>query len=93
MQFRLTPAAAAHVRRQGNTLTIASLIVSSCCGLPMPPEVRPGAPADPDGFQPLHQDGLTIWFDSLLAPRPVIEIDLKDYGKYQELVVTNWEAS
>lgn len=91
MRFQLTPAADAYVRRHGGTLTVASLIVSSCCGVPMPPEVKPGAPGDMDGFRRLTQDGLTIWFDSLLEPREVIAIDLRDYGKLQELVVQNWQ--
>lgn len=91
MRFALTPAAAAYVRAHGGTLTIASLIVSSCCGLPMPPEVKPGPPPDTDGFRHLEQDGLTIWFDGLLEPRPVVEIDLQDYGKFQELAVQNWQ--
>lgn len=91
MEFRLTPAAAAYVQERGGQVTISSLVVSSCCGLPMPPEVKPGAPADPDGFLQFSQDGVTIWFDSLLAARPLVEIDLQDYGKYRELVVRNWE--
>jgi hypothetical protein len=91
LEILLTPAAAAHLSALGETaLTIASLVFSSCCSGPLPPEVKPGAPADPFGFDPFTVDGLTVYFDSLLDPRPRIVIDLKDYGKYQELCIPDW---
>ncbi len=92
MLFRLTPAAADYVRGQGSVLTITSLMMSSCCGTPMPPEVTLGAPRDPEGFYCFSQDDLTIWFDSLLEPRPAVEIDLKDYGRRRELLIQQWES-
>lgn len=91
MEILLTPAAAAHLRDLGQTeLTIASLVFSSCCSGPLPPEVKPGAPADPFGFAELEVDGLRIYFDSLLDPRPQVVIDLKSYDKYQELCIPDW---
>jgi hypothetical protein len=91
MQIQLTPAAAAWLENQGQqALTVTSLVFSSCCSGPLPPEVKPGAPADPDGFDPLASGSFTVYYDSLLAPRAHLTIDIKDYGKYQELVVLDW---
>lgn len=91
MEIRLTPAAAAHLSAEGQTeLTVASLVFSSCCSGPLPPEVKLGAPSDPFGFERLEVDGLTVYFDSLLDPRPQVVIDLKAYDKYQELCIPDW---
>lgn len=90
VELRLTPAAAAFLRSRGGVLTVESVVVSSCCGAPLPPEVRPGPPRDAAGFQIYQQDGFTLYYDTLLEPRPLLEIDLRDYGRLQELVVTNW---
>lgn len=91
MEILLTPAAAAHLSALGQTeLTVASLVFSSCCSGPLPPEVKVGAPADPFGFEAIQLDGMTIYFDSLLDPRPRVVIDLKTYDKYQELCIPDW---
>lgn len=91
MEIRLTPTAAAHLSALGQTeLTVASLVFSSCCSGPLPPEVKAGAPTDPFGFERFEVDGLTVYFDSLLDPRPQVLIDLKEYDKYQELCIPDW---
>jgi hypothetical protein len=91
LEILLTPEAATYLETLGLTeLTIASLVFSSCCSGPLPPEVKPGAPADPFGFDQVTVDGFTLHWDSLLDRRPRVVIDLKDYGKYQELHIPDW---
>lgn len=90
MEFRISPGAAEYVQNHGGVVTIQPLVISNCCGAPLPPEVRLGAPHDPDGFAVYEQDGITVYYDSLLDPRPLLEIELKDYGLLQELVLANW---
>lgn len=92
MLITLTSSAQAFVQAKGEaSVTVASLVFSSCCSGPLPPEVKPGAPSDADGFDQYAAEGLTIFFDSLLDPRPELVIDLKDYGSYRELFVQGWE--
>jgi hypothetical protein len=92
MQIKLTPAAEAFLVNLGQTeLTVSSLVFSSCCAGPLPPEVKPGAPADPDGFELQRLGRWTLYWDSLLDPRPTVVIDVKDYAKYQELYILDWE--
>lgn len=92
MQITFTPVAEAFLAEKGATeLTIASVVFSSCCSGPLPPEVKPGAPADQEGFDSYNAGSRTIYFDSLLDPRPAIVIDVKDYGSYRELFVQGWE--
>lgn len=90
IQVRLTPAAAAVAAAHGGQLTVESVVVSSCCGAPQPPAVRPGPPPHPEGFVPVQAGPVTVWIDSLLEPPPVLEIDLERYPNWQELVVRNW---
>lgn len=93
MQIHLTPAAATWLTAQSaQALTVASVVFSSCCARPLPPEVKVGLPADPAGFQPYPTDAFTLYYDTLLDGRPQLTIDLKDYGKYQELIITDWSA-
>jgi len=92
MEIRLTPAAREFVFAQGESaITVSSLLFSSCCSGPLPPEVKPGAPADASGFTPFTSSGLTVYYDSLLEPRPQLTVALRDYGSYRELVVQDWE--
>lgn len=87
MEITFTPAALAHARAHGGAVTIRSLIISSCCGPELPPEVTPGAPVDPEGFS-LHQsEGVQVYYDSLLEPRERLRIDLRQYSKLVELVL------
>jgi hypothetical protein len=92
VEVELTPAAAAFLQEKGATsLTVASLVFSSCCSGPLPPEVKPGAPADTDGFDQYDAGGVTLYYDSLLDPRPALTVDCKDFGSYRELFVVGWE--
>jgi hypothetical protein len=92
MQIQLTPAARAFLAERGVTeVTIASLVFSSCCSGPLPPEVKPGAPVDTEGFYRYEGDSFIFYVDSLLDPRPDMIIDLKDYGSYRELFIQGWE--
>ncbi|HEY3364112.1 MAG TPA: CC/Se motif family (seleno)protein [Symbiobacteriaceae bacterium] len=92
MQVKLTEGARAFLGAKGHAaVTVASVVISSCCAGPLPPEVKPGAPGDAEGFTPLQVDGVTVFYDSLLAPRPELTIDVKDYGRYQELFVAPTE--
>lgn len=93
MKVALTPAAAAFLdERAATAVTVSSLVFSSCCSGPLAPQVRPGAPADPDGFQPIAAPpNLTIYYDSLLNELPELVIDCKDFGSYKELFVQGWE--
>jgi hypothetical protein len=92
MQITMTPAALAFVNAQGASgVTVASLVFSSCCSGPLPPEVKPGAPADREGFSIHDSAGGPVYYDSLLDLRAELVIDLKDYGSYQELFVQGWE--
>lgn len=92
MKITLTPAARAYLmEQQAAAITIASLVFSSCCSGPLPPEVKAGAPQDPDGFAELQTDEITIYFDSLLDPRPELVIDLKEFPMYRELFLQGWD--
>ncbi|HYG59592.1 MAG TPA: CC/Se motif family (seleno)protein [Symbiobacteriaceae bacterium] len=92
MEIRLTDEALAFLAESNaGALTVASLVISSCCSGPLPPEVKPGAPADLTGFDRYASGGMTVYFDSLLDPRPAITVDLKDYGSYRELFIQGWE--
>ncbi len=92
MKIALTPAARAYLQEQGaDTVTVTSLVFTSCCSGPLPPEVKPGPPADPDGFAEYRDGDVRVLYDSLLDPRDELVIDLKDYGAYKELLVKGWE--
>lgn len=92
MEIRLTPAARTFLAEtDSDSLSVASLVFSSCCSGPLPPEVKPGPPLDPDGFLVYETGGVRIFFDTLLDPKPHLTIDLKDYGRYRELIVDGWE--
>lgn len=92
MEITFTPNALAFLgEKQAGAVTMTSLIFTSCCSGPLPPEVKPGAPADQEGFVVYPAGDLTLYFDSLLDPRPALVIDLKDYGTYRELFVQGWE--
>ncbi|MFZ5814107.1 MAG: CC/Se motif family (seleno)protein [Bacillota bacterium] len=92
MKIHLTDDARSFLAEQKATaVTVASLLFSSCCSGPLPPEVKPGAPADTEGFVPYPAEGLTVWFDSLLDPREEIVIDLKEFPMYRELFIQGWE--
>jgi hypothetical protein len=92
MDVRLTPAAGAFLHERGaGAVTVTSLVFSSCCSGPLPPEVKPGAPKDADGFDLYDAGGIAVFYDSLLDPRPGIVIDLRDFGSYKELFVQGWE--
>lgn len=92
MQISLTPGARAFLEANGtDAITVASLVFSSCCSGPLPPEVKPGSPADADGFAVLPAERWTLYYDSLLDPRDRIVIDVKDFGRYQELFVQGWD--
>lgn len=92
MQIQFTPAAGAFLQeRSAAAVTVASLVFTSCCSGPLPPEVKAGAPDDTDGFTAYEAGDVTVYYDSLLDPRPEILIDLKDYGTYRELFVQGWE--
>lgn len=92
MQIHITPDARAFLAaQQAPAVTISSLVFSSCCSGPLPPEVKPGAPVDPDGFVRYAAESLTVYFDSLLDPRPAIVIDLKEFPMYRELFIQGWE--
>lgn len=92
MKISFTPAARTYLSdRSAPAVTISSLVFTSCCSGPLPPEVKPGAPTDPEGFVPYEGEQLTIYFDSLLDPRPEIIIDLKEFPMYSELFIQGWE--
>ncbi len=92
MKIDLTPDAKSFLaEQQAPAITISSLVFSSCCSGPLPPEVKPGAPADTEGFVAFASEGLTVYFDSLLDPRPEIVIDLKEFPMYRELFIQGWE--
>jgi len=92
MNVSLTPSAQSFLKGKGtDAITVSSLVYSSCCSPPLPPEVTPGPPTDTDGFTPLAVDGMTLFFDSLLEPRPQLIIDLREYERFQELFVQGWE--
>lgn len=92
MKITFTSAARAFLTEQSaQAVTIASLVFSSCCSGPLPPEVKPGAPADPEGFIVYKTGGLTVYFDSLLDPRPEIVVDLKEFPMYRELFIQGWD--
>jgi hypothetical protein len=92
MNISMTPAAAGFLSEKSATdVTVASLVFSSCCSGPLPPEVKPGAPADAEGFQTYTAGECTVFYDSLLDPRSELIIDCKDYGSYRELFIQGWE--
>ena len=92
MEVQLTAAASAFLgEKSADALTVASLVFSSCCSGPLPPEVKPGAPADSDGFDRYDAGGVAVYYDSLLDPRPALVIDCRDFGSYRELFVQGWE--
>ena len=92
MKISMTPAAASFISdSNAAAITVASLVFSSCCSGPLPPEVKPGPPADTEGFDTYTADNVTIFYDSLLDPRPELVIDCKDYGSYRELFIRGWE--
>jgi hypothetical protein len=92
MQVRLTPAAAQYLRSAGaESLSVSALVISCCAGPSLPPEVRPGAPADLDGFSVREADGVTVYIDTLLGARRELVIDLKQFARLQELYVSEWE--
>lgn len=91
MQIIVTPTAAAWLQSKGtHAFTVASLVFSSCCSGPLPPEVKDGAPSDTDGFTQIPTGEWTVYYDSLLEEQPILTIDLMDYVKYQELAVVDW---
>lgn len=92
MKVELTPGALAFLQAKGaDTCTVSSLVFSSCCSGPLPPEVKPGEPGDLTGFDRYEAGGISVLYDSLLDPRPAIIIDVKDFGSYKELFVQGWE--
>lgn len=92
MQVSLTEGARQFLKEKGaSAVTVSSLVFSSCCSGPLPPEVKPGEPNDSDGFDLHGPTDLRVYYDSLLDPRPEIIIDVKDYGSYRELFVQGWE--
>lgn len=92
MKISFTPGARSFLAEQNTSVvTVASLVFSSCCSGPLPPEVKPGEPNDADGFVKYEAEGLAIYFDSLLDPRPAILIDLKEFPLYRELFIEGWE--
>lgn len=92
MKVTFTPAAVAFLGEKGAAeVTVCSVVISSCCSGPLPPTVKPGAPADAEGFSRFAAEGVTVYYDSLLDERPAIVIDCKDFGSYQELFVQGWE--
>lgn len=91
MKITFSPEALQFLQEKGETaVTLSSLVFSSCCSGPLPPEVKPGAPADAEGFTPYQAGGVTLFWDSLLDPRPDVTIELADYVLYQELAVKDW---
>ncbi|MFZ5823537.1 MAG: CC/Se motif family (seleno)protein [Bacillota bacterium] len=92
MKIVFTDAARAFLAEQhASAVTVSSLVFSSCCSGPLPPEVKPGEPNDLEGFVPYGVENLTVYFDSLLDPRPEIRIDLKEFPMYRELFIEGWE--
>lgn len=92
MKIRFTPHARAFLAGQNaQAVTISSLVFSSCCSGPLPPEVKPGQPADTEGFILYQAEELTVYFDSLLDPRAEIVIDLKEFPMYRELFIQGWD--
>ncbi|MGE5674768.1 MAG: CC/Se motif family (seleno)protein [Mycobacterium leprae] len=92
MEIILTPAARSLLTAEGATaVTVSSVVFSSCCSGPLDPAAEPGPPRDAEGYRQYGADGVTLFLDSLLEPAPSsITIDAKNYGKYQELVVSHW---
>lgn len=92
MEVTFTPAARAFLGKKGaDAVTVSSLVFSSCCSGPLPPEVKPGAPADLVGFDQYAAEAVVVYYDSLLDPRTAIVIDCRDFGSYQELFIQGWE--
>lgn len=92
MKIIVTPDARSFLTEENApAITIASLVFSSCCSGPLPPEVKPGPPNDTEGFVRYETEDLTVYFDSLLDPRPEIVIDLKEFPMYRELFIQGWE--
>lgn len=92
MQISLTPGARAFLNEKGTLeVTVSSLVFSSCCSGPLPPEVKPGPPSDPEGFDRHTVADLTLYFDSLLDPREDLTIDVKEFETYHQLFVQGWE--
>lgn len=90
MNIRLTPAASDFLAPDQKAITVSSVVYSSCCSGPLPPAVTPGEPLDTEGFVRFRVGPLTVYYDQLLEERPELVIDLKDYGRYRELVVEGW---
>jgi hypothetical protein len=92
VQVIFSPDAQAYLAGKGtNDVTVSSLVFTSCCSGPLPPEVKPGAPTDPEGFHQFDVGQVTLFYDSLLDPRSELLIDLKNYGSYRELFAVGWE--
>lgn len=92
LKITLTEAALSYLAEQKvSAVTIASLVFSSCCSGPLPPEVKPGPPTDPEGFAVHAANGVQVYYDSLLDPRPQVIIDLKEFPLYRELFVHDWD--
>lgn len=92
MKIHFTPDARAFIAEQKTqAITIASLVFSSCCSGPLPPEVKAGPPADTEGFVPYESEQIAVYFDSLLDPRDEIVIDVKEFPMYRELYVQGWD--
>lgn len=92
MQITLTPEARSFLSEAGTSeVAVTSLVFSSCCSGPLPPEVKPGRPGDTDGFLVLQSADVTVYYDTLLDEKESIQIDVKDYGLYRELVIKGWQ--
>jgi hypothetical protein len=92
MEVRLTPAAAAFVAERGeDRVTVSSVVFSSCCSGPLPPEAKLGAPNDAEGFSTWQAGPITVYYDSLLDERPELVIDLREFVSYKELCIQGWE--
>lgn len=88
----MSEAALAFLGEQGvNSLTVTDTVISNCGGGSLVPEVTPGPPRDPEGFQQLTAGAVTVYYDSLLPPRLELRIDLAVFPHHRELQVVGWE--
>ncbi len=74
-----------------NKLYIKRIVVTQCCiPLSTPPAVRKGSPRKPEDFHEFIFDGITVYYDRDLIPKPELTIDTEGLGLSERLMVSDW---
>jgi len=74
-----------------NEFYIELMILTQCCiPLATPPKVRKGSPRKPENFHRYNVNGITVYYDRNLIPKPEVTIDTEILGFSEGLIVTDW---